>query len=286
MAPGEPASNRQPDTDSVRRFLDGRVEGDLLSWPGQLAVMEHFGLTCAESEDAILSAGVLPVRYTRNRAMLSIDLQLRLFRSRVAVVGCGGLGGYVLEELARLGVGHLIAVDPDNFIDHNLNRQLLATLSNLGSNKADAASARIAAVNPAVTVHAITRAFGIDDTSALAGADAVADALDEVPARLTLADACGTLGIPLVHGAIAGWYGYVTTIFPGERTLSRLYSRHARDRGIEARFGNPSFTPAVVASLQVAEVCKVLIGQGTLLRNKVLTVNLLEMEIETIPLES
>ena len=256
----------------------------MLSWAGQAELMEHFGLSCAQAEEAILESGALPGRYARNRRMLTVALQLRLFRSRVVVVGCGGLGGYLLEELARLGVGQLVAVDPDSFVEHNLNRQLLATSSNLGSGKAEAAARRISAVNPAVTVHAIAATFESAGREAFAGADAVADALDEVPARLALADTCRDIGIPLVHGAIAGWYGYVTTIFPGDETLAHLYRRHASPRGIEARFGNPSFTPAVVASLQAAEICKILIGQGTLLRRKVLTVNLLDAEFETVPM--
>jgi molybdopterin/thiamine biosynthesis adenylyltransferase len=70
--------------------------------------------------------------------------------------------------------------------------------------------------------------------------------------------------IPLVHGAIAGWYGQVVTIMPGERTMEKIYSKD-RQRGIETRLGNPSFTPALIASIQVAEVIKLLIGRGELL---------------------
>ncbi len=273
-----------PGSQEVRQFVATRLDGDLLPWAGQAEVMDRFGLTCAESEEVILEAAILPARYTRNRAMLSVALQLRLFRSQVAVVGCGGLGGFLLEELARLGVGRLSAIDPDIFAEHNLNRQLLATMANLGSSKAEAAVRRIAEVNPAVTVQAVSEAFRAGDRSLLSGADVVADALDEVPARLALAETCAEIGIPMVHGAIAGWYGHVTTVFPGDDTLHRLYKRHASRRGIEAQFGNPSFTPAVVASLQVSEICKILVGQGTLLRGTVLSVNLLDNEIETLPI--
>jgi len=274
-----------PDADVIRQFVATRLDGDLLPWSGQAAVMERFGLSNAESEDVVLAAGILPARYSRNRQMLTTALQLKLFRSRVVVVGCGGLGGYLIEELARLGVGHLVVVDPDTFVEHNLNRQLFANASNIGSSKVTAAALRVESVNPAVTVHCVARAFEAGDHSTLAGADAVADALDEMPARFALAEGCRDLGIPLVHGAIAGWYGYVATILPGDRTLHQLYNRHGGRRGIEAQFGNPSFTPAVVASLQVAEICKILIGQGTLLRHKVLTINLLDSEIETVAMD-
>jgi len=275
----------KPDSGVVREFVAARLDDDRLPWSGQAAVMAHFGVSCAESEDLILEAGVLPARYTRNRQMLTTALQLRLFRSQVVVVGCGGLGGYLIEGLARLGVGRLVVVDPDAFVEHNLNRQILATMSNIGSNKAAAAARRVAEINPAVRVQAVAAAFDTGSHTLLSGATAVADALDDVDARLALAGACRDAGIPLVYGAIAGWYGYVATIFPGEDTLQHLYHRHTSRRGIESQLGNPSFTPAVVASLQVAEICKILIGQGTLLRQRVLTINLLDSEIETVPIE-
>ncbi len=234
-----------------------------------------------------MEAGFLPMRYLRNRRMISTAQQLKLFRSRVAVVGCGGLGGYLLEELARMGVGHLVAIDPDTFEEHNLNRQLLSTPATLSRSKALVAEQRIGEVNPAVAVRAVQAALTLDNAGELiAGADVVADALDSVQARLELAAACNRLGIPFVHGTIAGWFGYVTTVFPGEETLQRLYSRWSGGKGIEADLGNPAFTPAAVASLQVAEIIKVLLGTGTLLRNRVLCVNLLDMEVESVPMDA
>ncbi|HZV82209.1 MAG TPA: ThiF family adenylyltransferase, partial [Geobacteraceae bacterium] len=100
--------------------------------------------------------------------------------------------------------------------------------------------------------------------------------------RLDLADSCAELGIPLVHGAIGGWYGQVTTQFPGDDTLQQIYRHWASGKGVEQQLGNPSFTPAVVASLQVAEVCKVLLGAGEPLRGRKLVINLLDMEFEEI----
>jgi molybdopterin/thiamine biosynthesis adenylyltransferase len=163
---------------------------------------------------------------------------------------------------------------------------LLSSPSTLGVSKAVAAARRIADVNPAVDVRVVDEPFTLDRADALvAGVAVTVDALDSVEMRLTLAAGCAKLGIPLVSGTIAGWFGYVTTVFPGERTLERLYSRFTGGRGIEADLGNPSFTPAAVASLQVAETVKVLLGTGALLRNKVLCVNLLDMEIESVTME-
>lgn len=266
-------------------FLRQRAEGDLISWQSQCDAAECFALSLAQVEAAILAADLLPARYQRNREMLSTQQQVRLFDSRVVVIGCGGLGGYVLEELARLGVGHITAIDSDRFEEHNLNRQLLSTPGTLGRVKVEAAVQRIAEINPAVTLKPvqeyITRANGAD---LLAGAGCIVDAVDNVATRLDLEALCNELQIPLVHGAIAGWYGHVATVYPGDGTLQKLYRHWTGGKGIEQQLGNPSFTPALIASMQAAEVCKVLLGQGHLLRNRKLSFNLLDMEVEEIPL--
>lgn len=270
---------------ALHDFLTERAEGDLLAWLDQAEAMRRFDLSCADVEAAILEAGFLPKRYQRNRRMISADQQLKLFRSAVAVIGCGGLGGYILEELARIGVGRLVAIDPDVFEEHNLNRQLLSSPATLGKGKAFAAVQRVAEINPAVSIRPVQAAFAPADAAGLlAGVDAVADALDSIQTRLDLVAACERMNIPLVHGTIAGWFGYVTTVFPGEDTLQRLYSGWSGGKGIEADLGNPSFTPAVAASLEVAELIKVLLGTGTPLRGRVLCVNLLDMEMESVPL--
>jgi molybdopterin/thiamine biosynthesis adenylyltransferase len=217
--------------------------------------------------------------------MFSLPQQLALFRSRVAVVGCGGLGGYIIEELARLGIGGIVAVDPDVFQEHNLNRQLYSAPDQLGRKKADVAARRVMEINPAVTCRPVVEAF--DERNAaelLRGVDVAVDALDSIPARLLLAEMCDRRGIPMVHGAIAGWYGRLATQFPGDGTLQRLYPRNRELPGIEADQGNPSFTPAVVASLQVAEVVKILLHIGEPIRNRCLFLDLYHLEFDQIPL--
>jgi len=264
-------------------WLKDRARGDLLLWADQLSAANRFQLSCREVERVVLENGLLPARYQRNRNMMSLDDQLRLFQSKVAVIGCGGLGGYVIEELARLGVGEIVAVDPDVFEEHNMNRQLLASPDFLGLKKVAAATQRVDRINPAVSLVPIGQAFGIDNGQQLMeGADVAVDALDSIMVRLELAEVCQDMGIPLVHGAIAGWYGYLMTQFPGERTLQKFFAHNSQESGIEKHLGNPSFTPAVVASLEVAEVCKVLLGQGTPVRRRCLSIDLLDMEFVEI----
>ena len=108
-------------------FLQENAENALLPFPVQQEAGQRFSLHIAEVEEIALAHDLLPARYQRNRAMISIQQQLLLLQSKVAVFGCGGLGGYIIEELARLGVGRITVVDPDVFEEHNLNRQLLCT---------------------------------------------------------------------------------------------------------------------------------------------------------------
>jgi len=269
--------------DTASRFVRDHADGGLLPWKRQVEAAGIFGITLAQVEEIALEGGILPARYQRNREAISVSDQLTLFRSSVVVIGCGGLGGYVVEELARLGVGRIVVIDPDVFEEHNLNRQLFSSPANLGQAKVQAAVARIAEVNPAVTLTPLQTAFSPENgADLLAGCRVVVDALDSIQVRLELAEVCNRMEIPLVHGAIAGWYGHVTTQFPGDDTLQTIYRAWKAGKGIEQTLGNPSFTPAVVASLEVAEVCKLLIGQGTPLQGRQLVIDLLSMEIQVV----
>jgi molybdopterin/thiamine biosynthesis adenylyltransferase len=269
--------------DPVLVYLRGRLKDGLLPWSVQNSAAGTFGLSHARIEELALQNGLPPARYQRNRNMISLAEQSLLFQSRVAVVGCGGLGGYVIEELARLGIGRIIAIDPDIFEEHNLNRQLLSTPETLGKPKVAAALSRVNEINPAVTLIPIQDAFCSSNGAELfAGATIVVDALDNIATRLDLAKICTALDLPMVYGAIGGWFGQVATQLPGDTTVQSIYRNWVAGKGIENELGNPSFTPAVVASLQVAEVCKLVLGKGELLRNRKLNIDLLDMEIHEI----
>ncbi len=222
-------------------------------------------------------------RFERN-GILTDGEQLLLGSKRVLVVGCGGLGGYSIEQLARLGIKHLTVVDGDDFVESNLNRQLLATTQTLGRNKAVVAKERIALIDPTTEVTAVSAFLTAENASQwLAGHDLVLDALDDNMTRLILQKTCEEVGVPLIYGAIAGWYGQVATIFPGDRTLDRLLGA-ATGKGVETKIGNPAFTPAMIASYQVAEALKVLLNRGELLRHQVMCIDLLYNDVTYIDL--
>ena len=270
----------------ILSFLAERSENGLLPFQVQLDAARLFAASLAEVEKTALLNEILPARYQRNRKMITTRQQLTLLESRVAVAGCGGLGGYIVEELARLGIGQIVVVDPDVFEEHNLNRQLFSSVALLGEKKVDAAVQRVAAINPAVEVRAVCASLSEQNgPDILKGAHVAADALDSVTDRKVLARVCGRLRIPLVHGAIAGWFGHLATQFPDDRTLELIYQQDKEPRGIETEMGNPSFTPAVIASLQVAEIVKILLQTGEILHNMYLAVDLYHMEVNTFPLK-
>jgi len=271
--------------DSLPIFIRDHADAQLLSWDHQIEAAKRFDVSLAQVEEIALERGILPARYQRNRQAISVSDQLTMFRSSVCVVGCGGLGCYVIEELARLGVGKIVVIDPDVFEEHNLNRQLFSTLANLGTAKVNAASSRIGNINPAVTLIPVQAAFSLGNgASLLDGCQIVVDALDSIKVRLELAAVCTSKSIPLVHGAIAGWFGHVATQFPGDPTLQTIYQTWESGKGVEQHLGNPSFTPALVASLEVAEVCKILLDQGTPLRGRQMMIDLFSMEIQVVTL--
>ena len=221
-------------------------------------------------------------RYSRNMLSLSKDENESIRGKRVCVIGCGGLGGYIIEMLGRLGVGTIIAVDGDVFEESNLNRQLLSNMANLGKSKANEAQSRMKKVNPDIKVIPISENFTENNyKSILSGCHVAIDALDNIKSRLLLQNCCEELGIPLVHGAIGGWYGQVTTILPGDRTLSKIY-KGCKGEEIKNPMGNPSFIPALAASIEVSESIKILINRGSSLRNKMLFINLLDNSFDII----
>lgn len=221
---------------------------------------------------ALLAKGEVPERYLRNIGTIGIGGQKRLIEARVAVVGAGGLGGNVVELLARQGVGFLRIIDGDSFALHNLNRQLLATERTVGMNKAVVAAARVGEVNSDVEVHAVPAMFDQDNAEELLSTiDVAVDALDSIDCRLLLCRTARELNIPLVHAAIAGFTGQVKTVLPTGPGLERIYgTTGSADRGIETVLGNPAATPALAAAIQVQEVVKLLTGIGKPLTDELL----------------
>ncbi len=220
-----------------------------------------------------LRQGISPYRYLRNRQTISNEEQLTLAESQVTVVGAGGLGGQVILLLGRVGIGHLVVVDQDVFDETNLNRQALSSRKVLGQSKSAVAASMIHDINPGVDVTSYRLRItpsNVRDT--MTGSNVVVDALDNIPDRFVLEDGAKKMGIPLVHGAIAGLNGQIMTIFPDDGGLGNLYGkgtiRKAATESPESVLGVPTLTPAIIATLQAMEVLKIILNRGTPFRNK------------------
>lgn len=247
---------------------------------------EEHGCTVRDVELAALAAHVLPERYRRNLGTIGWEGQRRLLESTVGIVGAGGIGGWIVEGLARMGVGHLIVIDSDRFEENNLNRQLGCTERTLGLPKAECLAERVAQVNAAVEVTPyVAHLDARNGEVLLRGADVVVDALDTLPARMDLQQAARALGVPMVHGAIAGYTGQVTTVMPGDAGLDALYRGPVPERGVETTLGNPAATPMMVAAWQIHEVIKLLVGVGHVLRARLLLMDAEYGEFGEIHLE-
>ena len=240
-------------------------------------ISSAIGVSGRDVEIAALEAGIIPLRYQRNIGSLGIEGQLKLRRARVAVIGAGGLGGVLIELLARLGLGALVVIDGETFSEDNLNRQILCTEAWVGRSKADAARQRVLRINSAVEMEAHSVFIRRDNIDALIkGCCLVIDALDSIPVRLILQEAAARLTVPFVHGAVAGFVGEIMTVCPGDKGLAAFYEggQDIPRTGIEVELGTPSVTPAVTAGLQAMEAVKLITGRGELIRNKLLYLDL------------
>ncbi len=235
---------------------------------------------------------------TRTRMLLGAEGVERLRRSRVAVFGLGGVGGYAVEALARSGVGALDLVDSDVFSESNINRQLHALRSTVGHSKAETAAERVWDIDPDITLRAFSVFFspdtaGMFDFSAY---DYVVDAIDTVTGKLALIESACVAGTPVISSMGAGNKLDPTAFRVSDISetsfdpLARVMRKELRKRGIEhlkvvysrepaavlseedkllAAAENPgrrdvpgscAFVPAVVGLIMAGEVIKELSG--------------------------
>ena len=179
--------------------------------------------------------------YERTALVLGEEAMQVLARSRVAVFGLGGVGGYVVEALARCGVGALDLIDSDRISPSNLNRQILATGETLGQWKTDAAAARVCSINPAckVTLH---RCFYLPDTAPqfdFTQYDYIVDAIDTVTGKLMLAEEAQRCGTKIISSMGTGNKLDPTAFRVADISqtavcpLARIMRKELKKRGIE-----------------------------------------------------
>ena len=184
----------------------------------------------------------MPEQFSRTELLLGHEAMEKLAGSRVAVFGIGGVGGYVVEALARSGVGALDLIDNDKVALSNINRQIIATMKTVGMDKVDAAKERILDINPDCKVTTY-KTFYMPDTADqfdFTLYDYVVDAIDTVTGKLTIIENANKAGVPVISSMGAGNKLdasafevadlYKTSVCP----LAKVMRRECKKRGIRS----------------------------------------------------
>lgn len=208
-------------------------------------------------------------RYSRQLMLFGEEVQLKLKKSRVAIVGAGGLGSPVAYYLAAAGIGKLRLIDYDTVSLSNLNRQILHWTSDIGKPKILSAKEKLTKLNPNVKIEVIKDKLSeANYRKLLEGMDLIIDALDNWQAKMLLNKACIRMKKPLIHAGVRGMYGQLLVIIPGKTPCLRCLIP-SPETEIEKLpvFGT---TPGVLGLIQVTEAFKLLTGYGEPLLNKLL----------------
>lgn len=181
-------------------------------------------------------------QFSRTQLIYGQKNMEKLFSARVAVFGIGGVGGYVVEALARSGVGALDLIDNDKVCLTNINRQIIATRKTIGEYKVDVAAERVHDINPECEVRTY-RTFFLPDTQDMFDFreyDYVVDAIDTVTGKLAIIEKAKKEGTPVISSMGAGNKIhadmfevadiYKTSICP----LAKVMRRECRKRGIDS----------------------------------------------------
>ncbi|PWC39108.1 molybdopterin-synthase adenylyltransferase MoeB [Azospirillum sp. TSO35-2] len=229
-------------------------------------------------------------RYRRHLTMPEVGEagQHKLLRSRVALIGAGGLGSPIALYLAAAGVGRLTLIDDDRVERSNLQRQILHAESRLGQRKVESGRAALLDLNPTIEVVSHdTRLEAANVLDLLAGHDVVVDGSDNLPTRYLVNDACLRLGVPNVYGAIFRFEGQVSVFggAPGARPCYRCLFPEpppAEYAPSCAEAGVLGVLPGVIGTIMAAETIKLLLGLGEPLAGRLLLYDGLRGEFNEI----
>ena len=175
--------------------------------------------------------------YTRTRMLIKEEGIEKLKASKVLVIGLGGVGGYVVEALARAGVGCIGLVDNDTIKESNLNRQILATKESIGKLKTDVAKERILSINPSCEIKTYSETYPNKDID-IENYDYIADAIDTITSKIALVKEAGEKGVKIISSLstgnrIEGTY-YVKDIYKTENCpMAKVMRKKLKEAGIK-----------------------------------------------------
>ncbi|MCW4054257.1 MAG: HesA/MoeB/ThiF family protein [Candidatus Bathyarchaeota archaeon] len=216
---------------------------------------------------------------------LGVKGQKKLAKSKVAVVGVGGLGTVSSLYLALAGVGHLRLIDQDTVETPNLHRQILYSLDDLHYPKAEVAAKRLEKLNPLLKVEPVSDNVNTGNVEKfLAGVDIVVDGLDNMFTRYLLNRTCVKLGVPYVFGAAIGIEGNLSVFAPPETGCLECLLPNMSDNDLmtcDTR-GVVGATPGIIGAMQAMEAIKVLTGMGSPLKGKLMVCDFNDMYFTTV----
>jgi len=211
--------------------------------------------------------------------------QLKIRNSKVCVVGLGGLGSPAALQLAAMGVGYLRLVDRDFVELSNLQRQHLYGVNFLGYPKVEVAAKRLHELNPNIEIEPLPLSLNVNNTEdIIRGIDVVVDGLDRMTPRYALNRACQKVGAPYVFGAAIMNFGNVSTIIPGKTPCLECFQGNLDDEMLPtcAVVGVHPSILNIIASVEVSEAMKIILGEKPRLANKILHCDTEDMKFEEI----
>ncbi len=229
-------------------------------------------------------------RYQRHLLLPEVgeEGQKKLLGARVLLLGAGGLGSPAALYLAAAGVGTIGVVDMDVVDESNLQRQILHNLDRIGERKVDSAKKTIALLNPDVNVVTFDVRLGADNIEdIISGFDIVVDGADNFPIRYMLNDASVKLGIPVVHGSIFRFEGQVTVFDPRNGPTYRDLLPEPPPAEMApscSEAGVLGMLPGLIGTIQAIETAKLILGIGSSLIGRYLTVDTADMEFREFKL--
>ncbi|RKI35859.1 molybdopterin-synthase adenylyltransferase MoeB [Corallococcus sp. AB004] len=241
-------------------------------------------------EKPVVLSGEQKERYRRHLILPEVgeEGQAKLLKSKVLLLGAGGLGSPAALYLAAAGVGTLGVVDADVVDLSNLQRQVLHTLERRGQPKVQSAKTALEALNPDVKVVPFQERLTTANVERiLADFDLVLDGGDNFPTRYLLNDACVLLGKPNIHGSVFRFEGQVTTFLPGQGPCYRcLYPAPPPPELAPscAEAGVLGVLPGLIGMLQATEALKLLLGVGESLVGRLLTFDSLGTRFQELKL--
>ena len=217
-------------------------------------------------------------RYDRQMMVSGIGEagQEKLKKAHVVIAGSGGLGSPIALYLTAAGVGTLRIIDNDKVELSNLNRQILHWGKDVGKTKTASAYDKLSKLNKNVIIETVHTTIDESNVSQLTeGFDVIVDAMDNLLTRFLLNKAAIEHHVPFVHGAVSGLEGRAMTVIPGKSAcLKCIY--HSLPP--EAKFPVLGTTPAVIGAIEATEVIKYITGIGTLLTDRLLIYDGLNMK--------